>query len=205
MLTPNSSSAAEVSDFVAVPPKPRTYTGNLQNLPKALLPLTEHPRWVCWSWELRDGKWTKPPRNPNTLDFAKSNAAATWGSYPDAVAMVEQGGADGIGFMLNGSDIGAGDLDHCCDPETGEIDDWARQAIAAANGAYVEITPSGTGLRILGTVSGSALHRKFKIPNTTNGAAQIETYRKTARFITITGAQWRRQTAQYRCCTRRYC
>ncbi len=137
---------------------------------------------------MREGRWTKPPRNPLTLDFAKSNDPATWGSHADAVAAVEQGRAEGIGFMLDGSDIGAGDLDHCRDLHTGKIDDWANNAIKDANGAYVEVTPSGLGVRILGTAIGGGLHRKFKIPNARDGAA-IETYRKANRYITVTGKQ----------------
>jgi hypothetical protein len=55
-------------------------------------------------------------------------------------------------------------------------------------GAYVEVTVSGKGLRILGLGAGNELSRKWKIPNATNGAA-IEIYRRTNRYITISGAQ----------------
>jgi putative DNA primase/helicase len=47
--------------------KPKTYQGDLEHLPAALLPLTRDERWLIWNWELRitkagKQKWTKPPR-----------------------------------------------------------------------------------------------------------------------------------------------
>ena len=98
--------------------KPITHNGDLANLPPALQPLTRQDRWVVWPWEQRTKKsgeieWTKPPRqvrNPN--HNAKSNDPTTWGHLSAAVQRVADGEADGIGFMLLNSDIGAGDLDH---------------------------------------------------------------------------------------------
>jgi hypothetical protein len=173
------------------PPKPETYNANLAALPTALAPRTQQRRWVTWRWEwLPDRKqWTKPPfQAQDPTKPAKSNDPTTWGSYAAAIAAVGAGKADGIGYMLADDDLGAVDLDHCRNPVTGEIDAWAQKEISAANGAYVEVTVSGTGLRILGIGDGGELHRKFKIPNTTNGAA-IEVYRHTNRYITISAAQ----------------
>jgi putative DNA primase/helicase len=57
--------------------------------------------------------------------------------------------ADGIGLVLTEDDpYAAGDLDHCRDPQSGEIQPWA-QAIVNRLQSYTEISPSGTGLRIL--------------------------------------------------------
>ena len=93
--------------------------------------------------------------------------------------------ADGIGYMLLGSDIAAGDLDHCRDPETDTVDAWADDVSAAANGAYREITVSGSGLRIIGTAKGPATHRRFNFDKETG--AGLELYRDTGRFITVSG------------------
>jgi len=133
--------------------KPRTYNGDLKNLPPALLPLTTHDRWVVWPWELRTtkggkSKWTKPPRQARDPSRnARSNDPSTWGSYADAVAAVADGNADGIGFMLRGSDIGAIDLDHCVDKENAKLVPWAERLHDEAAIAYQEITVSGGGLR----------------------------------------------------------
>src|SRR5215469_16238401 len=161
-----------------LPPKPKTYHGDLANLPLALAPRTQEKRWCVWRWTWRpeQGRWDKPPLQAhNPAISAKSNDPATWGSYAEAVAAVAAGDADGIGYMLAGGDLGAVDLDHCYDRNTGKIESWAQIEIDTAN-SYVEITVSGAGLRILGVGSGAELHRKFRIQGAINGAA-IEVYR----------------------------
>jgi hypothetical protein len=55
--------------------------------------------------------------------------------------------------MLADDDLDAVDLDHCRDPHTGEVAEWAQAEIDAAN-SYAEVTVSGMGLRILGIGSG---------------------------------------------------
>jgi primase-polymerase (primpol)-like protein len=173
--------------------KPRTYNGDLKNLSPALLPLTAHERWVVWPWELRTTKggrqkWTKPPRQVrNPSRNARSNDPSTWGSYTDAVAAVDAGNADGIGYMLKGSDIGAIDLDHCVDKDNDTLVPWAERLQNEALGAYQEITVSGGGLRIIGKVNGPETQRKFTFDRKTG--AGIELYRNTARYITISGIE----------------
>jgi hypothetical protein len=173
--------------------KPRTHNADLAHLPAALVPLTEEQRWVVWPWELRvtkngKKKWTKPPRQArDPKRNARSNDPSTWGTYTDAVAAVAAGNADGIGYMLKESNIGAIDLDHCVDTESTKLETWAEQLCSEANGAYQEITVSGAGLRIIGTVSGPETHRKFTFDR--NTGAGIELYRNTARYITISGLQ----------------
>jgi hypothetical protein len=176
--------------------KPRTFNADLANLPAALAPLIPQQRWVVWSWEWREkrpktetgGKWTKPPHQAhNPSLFAKSDDPSTWGSYADAIAAVTAGNADGIGFMLLKSEIAAGDLDHCVDPETGMIDGWAQKLRTEANGAYCEITVSGRGLRVIGISNGNKVHRKFTFNRETG--AGLELYRNAARYITISGRE----------------
>jgi hypothetical protein len=173
--------------------KPQTYNGDLNNLPPALLPLTAQDRWVGWLWELRTTKggrqkWTKPPRQARDPDRnARSDDPSTWGSYTDAVAAVAAGAADGIGFMLKGSDIGAIDLDHCVNRENAKLLPWAVLLHDEAMGAYQEITVSGSGLRIIGKVSGPKTDRKFTFDR--KSGAGIELYRNTARYITISGME----------------
>ena len=47
------------------------------------------------------------------------------------------------------------------------------------------MTPSGTGLRIIGISHGAKIHRKQTVPNA-NGMT-VESYRRAERFITVTG------------------
>ena len=168
--------------------KPRTHNADLAHLPAALVPLTEEQRWVVWPWELRvtkngKEKWTKPPRQArDPKRNARSNDPSTWGTYTDAVAAVAAGNADGIGYMLKESNIGAIDLDHCVDTESTKLETWAEQLCSEANGAYQEITVSGAGLRIIGTVSGSETHRKFTFEaRPVPGSSSTATRRATSR------------------------
>jgi len=173
-----------------MPERPKTFSGDLADPPKALAPLCLQNRWVPWRWELaKNGKWTKPPyigRNPS--HHASTSDPQTWGSRHEAVSAVLSGQMNGIGFCLKDSDIAAIDLDKCHNAETKRIDDWAQSIIDSAEGAYVEITPSGEGLRIIGIANGQEVHRKFAIASGREGAA-VEVYRKATRFITISGLE----------------
>jgi hypothetical protein len=185
--------------MLKTPEKPQTFNGDLANLPVALAPLCQHERWVVWSWEYvvnknGVGRWTKPPRQARDPGRnARSNDPSTWGSYAVAVAAVTAGKADGIGYMMSGSDIAAGDLDHCRDPATDTIDAWVEDVSTAANGAYREVTVSGRGLRIIGTAKGPETHRRFNFDRETG--AGLELYRNTARFITVSGNEIGRSCA----------
>src|SRR5271166_6418867 len=116
-----------------LPPKPRTFHSDLAHLPAALLPLTQHRRWVLWKWDYKEdkaggGDWTKVPYQ---VAYPKSKAKAdthtTWGTYAEAVMAYTAGECDGIGYMLKDSELGAIDLDHIRNFATGEVLQWAEQ------------------------------------------------------------------------------
>jgi hypothetical protein len=156
--------------------------------PEALRPLEKKANWVAWRWELitgKDGrsKWTKVPYNPRTGGLAKVNGPMTWGTYEQAIDAAPADETGGIGFMLADSGIAAIDLDKCRDPKTGKIDAWAKVLIEQA-GTYCELTPSGTGGRLIGRADGLKVHRNKK--DKTTGAGW-EVYRDCARYITMTG------------------
>jgi hypothetical protein len=98
---------------------------------------------------------------------------------------VQRGNADGIGYMLLGSVIGAVELDHVVEDD--KLVRWAEHLCAEASGTYQETTVSGAGLRIIGTASGPETHRKFTFDRRTG--AGIELYRNTARYITVSGLE----------------
>lgn len=147
--------------------------------PRALLELAQ---WVSWRKEQRhkpngDIYWTKVPYNPKTGKKAATNRPETWGTYVEAVAAARRYHHDGVGFVVTTSDPFCGiDLDHCRDAETGEIEAWAR-AIVAQMRSYTEVSPSGTGLRILVCGMLPPQHRRD---------GDIEMY-DSGRFFTITG------------------
>jgi hypothetical protein len=148
--------------------------------------LEEKGRWVCWRWEWRNGKWTKPPIQcgagyPN---YARTDDPATWGDYAEAAARVAAGGVDGIGYNMLGANLGAIDLDDCYILDTKITAQWAQEIISRApQGIYGEITVSGSGLRVIGEANGPPLDTNFPMPH----GGKIELYRNKARYITISG------------------
>ena len=156
-----------------------------RGLPPALAPYASEPRWVLWRHQVRRGRPTKPPyqaRHPNKL--ARSNDASTWAPFDVALAAYQAGNGDGIGLCLLGAPLVAFDLDDCRNSTTGIIEPAAHKLIELAK-SYVEITPSGTGLRILGRGAGSKIQRKQAVPGA-NGMT-VETYRGCERFVAVTG------------------
>jgi AAA domain len=166
------------------PNKPESVCGDLRNLPSALTSLVKIPHWVLWRWKQTKNKadevkWTKVPYQPDGTN-AKNNDPKTWNSYTVVVDAMPK--FDGIGFCLFNSDFGAFDIDHCRNPQTGELDPWAADLVERV-ASYTEVTVSGTGLRIIGEGSGPKLHRKLPVSN----GVSLEAYRKAERYIVITG------------------
>jgi predicted P-loop ATPase len=176
--------------------KPVTHLADLTHLPKPLELILGERRWVVWRWTLRtlkDGttKWTKPPYQPRPpYAAAKVNDPKTWGSLEEALQAFVASKFDGIGFcLMDYSEIGAADLDHARNAQTGELTEWAVKLCGEADnlGLYREITVSGAGLRFIGlSRQGVELHRRFNFDGNGTG---LELYRNTARYITISGLQ----------------
>src|SRR5262249_21299696 len=64
---------------------------------------------------------------------------------------------------------------------------WAKAIIDRASDAYIEVTVSGSGLRVVGTAIGKATHTRYKVPG--HNGAGIELYRRAVRYITVSGLQ----------------
>nr|WP_244531624.1 hypothetical protein [Halogranum amylolyticum] len=132
---------------------------------------------MCWRREQRDGKATKIPVVPGVGSFASSTDPETWADFETAVAYLERGRADGVGFVFTEEDPIVGvDLDDCRDPESGDVDDDAQDIITRLE-SYTEVSPSGTGYHVL--IQGA-------LPDRRNRRGKIECY-DTARFFTVTG------------------
>jgi putative DNA primase/helicase len=149
----------------------------VENLPPEL---TERPQWVCWRLEERGGIQTKVPYIPGTERKASSTDLMTWRTFSEALAAYEAGEPpyDGVGFVFCSGDRFAGiDLDSCRDPETGAVEQWAKEIIDDAAEGYVEVSPSGTGIHIIveGRVRGGGIRR-----------GPVEMY-SAGRFFALTG------------------
>ena len=94
--------------------------------------LKERRQWVLWKTIIREGdKPTKVPFQPNG-EHAKTNDAATWSTFDDALANHKN--YDGIGYVFADDDPFCGiDLDGCRNPVTGICEEWARQIIRDFN------------------------------------------------------------------------
>lgn len=101
---------------------------------------------------------------------------------PQAYEAVKALKMSGVGFALAGEGIGAFDLDNCLSEDGHLIAEHEGAELvleAEMLGAYIEVSPSGQGLRIVGTSSITEAYSK-------NGLE----YWGAGRFITLTGAVW---------------
>jgi hypothetical protein len=90
--------------------------------------------------------WSIPA---NWINFAEAKKA-----YLDGLRLPDGHKCkfDGLGFFISREkgaklDIYAVDLDHCINPDTGAVDQWARDLLDRMN-SYSEISPSGTGIHV---------------------------------------------------------
>jgi hypothetical protein len=140
-------------------------------------------RWVVWKWCRRKKKWDKPPRQTNG-DLASVDDPNTWCSFDEALAALQTGELDGIGFVLGyveeeGVTYTGVDLDGCRDPQTGQIQEWATSHLERID-TYAEVSPSGEGAKALaiGTLPGPDKNDSDR--------SGVEMY-SGGRYFTITG------------------
>lgn len=143
-------------------------------------------QWLCWRFERFDGD-KKPRKVPYYANGHKrrgkqgsADDRAALVSFDDALAQVEQGRFEGLGFAFLPDDglIGI-DLDGAIDPATGEVSQRC-QAIITACASYTEYSPSGRGAHVI--VSGTTA--TFK-----NNDVGVEVF-CGRQFFTCTGRRW---------------
>lgn len=144
------------------PPRRRTWKSP-SALPDTLTHLSDAPQCVLWrygSTQNSQGKFPKIPYTPHkittdaqpkgTYRGAKTDDAATWGTFSDCVAAANdwRNWFDGAGIVLQPGEVGI-DLDHCFD-DSGELKPYAVAIIEAVRGrAYIERSVSGSGVHII--------------------------------------------------------
>jgi putative DNA primase/helicase len=159
-----------------IPPKPVALKVFPDNIPTELKAIDQ---WVCWryAWLEDRQKYDKPPVQSHGGNLASTTNPKTWSTFDAAMRAYETGTVDGIGFVFARKNRLVGvDLDRCRNPETGVIDDWALDMIRVFR-TYTELSPSGTGVHIIG---GGTL------PGPGVKTAQVEMY-DTGRYFTMTG------------------
>lgn len=161
------------------PPKPPRMDVRADDIPAEMrAPI----RWLLWwwDWKAKRGKWDKPPRTPSGA-FGDCSDPGKWCSFDDAMRAYQHGTRfDGIGFALGDGFAGV-DLDRVRDPQTGAIAPWAR-AIIDKLGTYAEVSPSGTGVKLLcrGTLGSGKRVAEF------SDGTRLEMF-DAGRYFTVTG------------------
>jgi hypothetical protein len=158
----------------------------LSALPIELHSLKRYLLWKERSHETKPGKTRKVPFYANgrqrkgLLDTrADLDQLVT---LEEAIDLYSLGGFDGVGFALAGDNVGAFDLDGILDDNQKLIKGHAGTELvhaARAKGAYIEVSPSGRGLRIVGPCSSTTAYSKDGLE-----------YWGAKRFVTLTGEVW---------------
>ncbi len=108
-----------------------------ENIPQAL---RDRPQWGNWYAD-------KVIRNSRTGRNGSSTDINTWSTFAQAF----KADPDRLVFVFDRMNALVGiDLDHCRDPETGQIAPWAMAIIERFPNIYWEISLSGTGLHGIG-------------------------------------------------------
>jgi hypothetical protein len=160
-------------------------------VPASLLRYATRRAWVCWTFMGQDRR--KVPFNPTTGRAASSTDPATWGTLAEAqhLATVRawthpRGGVGIVSAAV--PELVFLDLDRCTDTATGEPTNAdAARLLEECSTTYAERTPSGAGVRIIGTAEsiGATLSRN----GTTPGGLALEIYKGADRYLTVTGAR----------------
>jgi len=143
--------------------------------------LKKTPRWLLWRYvligEAPKQKWSKLPVQPNGKS-GSSTDQSTWNDFFTVMEAYQNGQFDGVGFVFDGTDNLVGvDLDDCYDPTNG-FTNAALQHIADSVEGYMEVSPSGTGVKIFTYSDLQAGH--------VDHSKGLEIYR-SGRYFTVTG------------------
>jgi putative DNA primase/helicase len=151
---------------------------NCKKIPQLL---KDRDIWCTWKYKSVDGRKTKVPYNPATGHLAKVNMPNSFKDYGTALKALEN--YDGLGIRVEGNII-AIDLDHCL--KDGKLDQLGAEVVAHFKNTYIEISPSGTGLRIFVLMPEGFIYDRdtYYIKR---GPVEVYAAGCTNRFVTVTG------------------
>jgi hypothetical protein len=151
--------------------------------------LLDMPRWLLWKESPHPKKPNKTRKTPfyvnglirrGLLDTEADLAQLT--TLDEAWDAFLLGDYAGIGFALSGDGVGAFDLDWILDDDKKLLKTHAGYELAVKAkklGCYIEVSPSGHGLRIVGPCSSTTAYSKDGLE-----------YWGAKRFVTLTGDLW---------------
>lgn len=130
------------------------------------------PRWVVW-------KGPKVPYCATASDSKASvTAPSTWATFEQSQTAFKKGSYLGVGFVLSGDGIVGVDLDKCV--HAGEPEPAALALLNRIGCKYIELSPSGTGLRGFG-YGDNIKGRRGQLDG-----VNVELY-TSKRYLTVTG------------------
>ena len=155
--------------------------------------LADHAAWVGWHLVRVKGEARKVPLNPITGTNASVSAPGTWGTLAAARRIASVRALPGVGIVSAAVPVLAFfDLDRCLDRDGRAINDHdAARLLDACADTYGEITPSGAGVRIVGTAADVSARISRK--GTTPGGLALEIYKAAPRYLTVTGLRYGKQ------------
>ena len=170
---PETSHSADIAEYP------------IQNIPPSLRSM---PQWVCWRSVIRNERPTKEPIDPHNGLLARTNDPSTWSDFETAWQHFESShtatGLSGIGFVFTADDPFAGvDMDDCLD-ESGDYI-WGADIVSDFD-TYIEVSPSGTGVKVFLQGSKPAFAKCRKDGFGPLMVGKVEVYDK-GRFFTVTG------------------
>jgi hypothetical protein len=163
------------SDILSSRLKPQMPEVDPANIPDTL---KNSSRWVGWEYRRRKDKWNKIPIDAKTGGPGSSTNVQTWTDWETAWPAYQDGKIGGVGIVLGDGLIGI-DLDDCRNVDTAELSPLALEIISTLN-SYTEVSPSGTGVKIIVCGELPEKHR------TKNKAGTVEVY-SDGRYFTLTG------------------
>lgn len=148
-----------------------------ENIPQYL---KTHGQFCNWLAEEQKGRITKVPYIPGTKIRASVNNPSTFRPFSVAASAA---GYDGIGIRVSDRIVGI-DLDHCIEDDL--ILPWAQEIVDHFHGTYIEVSPSGTGIRIFCLLS-DGFSYDTSTYNIKKGDIEVYIPGHTNRFLTVTG------------------
>lgn len=155
-------------------------------LPPPLAPLAQWPQFVCWFAlpnPAKPGKLSKFPCHWQTGIKSDAHQPTNWTTADVALAMAahhDRGYGAGVGFVFTAADPFVFlDIDGALQPDR-QWSPLAQALCARFAGAAVEVSQSGAGLHVIGTVTTPPPHGTRNVP------LGLELYTQK-RFVALTG------------------
>jgi putative DNA primase/helicase len=155
-------------------------SGEAYSLPDDLIELDS--RWGLWRLERVNGRDAKVPYTIHGRR-ASTAAPAFWANWDEVAEVLSKSPRRyaGPGFLfVQGDGLAGIDLDDVLD-ENGQVKEWGRGIIGRFADTYMEISPSGSGVKFWARGS-----LPVNLPSVKVGDGAIELYDRL-RYFTVTG------------------